>query len=179
MSLYLAEKIQNPTGAPAIFLAKKLNGYIPSSIHNLSITGVSKYPELAYGVYRNNIDAFCYASYKKVKIFAQAEGFSDISYETPFIPISTHSIVFSPAAKLTNDQATILLKKLGDGATMKFVGKTLEYTIPNPSMAQLPKFIQASNPNYAVGPNRLTPLGFKAYMKVMTCVDLFLSANVM
>jgi hypothetical protein len=60
---------------------------------------------------------------------------------------------------------------------MKFVGKTLEYTIPNPSMAQLPKFIQASNPNYAVGPNRLTPLGFKAYMKVMTCVDLFLSAN--
>lgn len=177
MSLYLAKKVPTTQDPPAAFLAKKLNGYTPSPISSLAILGVAKYSEVAYGMYRSNIDAFCAASHSNKKVFAQAEGFGDISSGDTHIPFSFHPVVFSPAAKLSPDQSNLLLQKLGRDSSMKYIGKTLEYTIPHPLLADLPKLLRSSNPNFAVGPDRFTPNGFKAYVKAITLLDLFLQTN--
>lgn len=177
MALYLAKRTSNPRDAPAAFLAKKLSGYAPSPINQLAIVGISKFPEVAHGMYRTHIDAFCYATIKKERIFAQSEAFSDVMLDTITLPFTPPPMVFSPAAKLSTDQANTLLKKIGGDASMKYIGKTLEYTIGQPLITNISRYISTANPNYATGPERLSPLGFKAFIKAVTLVEAFLATN--
>lgn len=177
MSLYLAKKIPTSQDPPAAFIAKKLSGYTPAPIASLAILGISKYPEVAYGLYRTNIDAFCAATQKNEKVFAQAEGFGNLMVDKVDIPFSHHPLAFSPTTKLKDDQANLLLKKMGEEASMKFIGKTLEYTIPSPSLLDLPKYLAINNPNFAVGPDRFNPFGFQTYLKALSLVDMFLRTN--
>jgi hypothetical protein len=177
MSLYLAKKIPTTQDPPAAFLAKKLGGYTPAPVGSLAILGVSKYPEVAYGVYRSNIDAFCAASFSNKKVFAQAEGFGNAYVSKPEVPFSCHPVAFSPSSKLSPDQANLLLKKLGEDSSMKYIGKTLEYTIPHPLPEQLDKLLISSNPNFSVGPDRFTPSGYQAYQKAISLLEMFLQTN--
>jgi len=177
MSLYLAKKIPTTQDPPAAFLAKKLGGYTPAPVGSLAILGVSKYPEVAYGVYRSNIDAFCAASFSNKKVFAQAEGFGNVYVPKPEVPFSCHPVAFSPSSKLSSDQANLLLKKLGEDSSMKYIGKTLEYTIPHPFPEQLDKLLISSNPNFSVGPDRFTPSGYQAYQKAISLLEMFLQTN--
>jgi len=174
MSLYLAKKIPTTQDPPAAFLAKKLGGYTPAPVGSLAILGISKYPEVAYGVYRSNIDAFCAASFSNKKVFAQAEGFGNAYVPKPEVPFSCHPVAFSPSSKLSPDQANLLLKKLGEDSSMKYIGKTLEYTIPHPLPEQLDKLLISSNPNFSVGPDRFTPSGYQAYQKAISLLEMFL-----
>lgn len=177
MSLYLAKKVPDAKNAPAAFLAKKLNGLAPSPINQLAVIGISKYPEVAYGMYRQNIDAFCFATWKKEKTFAQAEAFDDIMVEKITLPVKIPVLAFSPAAKLTPDQGNTLLQKLGAGSSMRTVGKTTEYEIPVPQIYDITKYIKASNPNFSTGPDRLSPLGFRVFVKAITLIEVFLATN--
>jgi hypothetical protein len=177
MSLYLALKTPSPKDAPAAFLAKKLQGYAPSPINQLAILGIARYPEVAYGMYRSHIDAFLYATITNEKVFAQSDAFSDFMPQSITIPFSLPPLTFSPGTKVSSDQAQILLKKLGDSATMKYVGKTLEYTVGQPLITDIPKYLKAPNPTFAVGPDRLSPLGFRTYIKACGLLEAFLATN--
>lgn len=176
MSVILAKKVQSSRDAPAAFQAKKLFSHAPSAINQLSIQGITRFPEVAYGAYRQHIEAFCTASILNKKVFANAEGFSDITYETAF-SFSEHPLVFSPNAKLTSDQANAAVKKLGEGASMRIVGKTLEFTIAKPAFPDMEKFLRLANPQFAPGPDRFVPAGFRALHKALTILDAFLRTN--
>jgi hypothetical protein len=177
VSIYLAKKTSDPKDSPTSFQAKGLGAYSPSPIGILGILGKAKFPEAAYSFYRTLIDAFCYATSKKERVYAHADAFDDVYVAKMSIPFQSPPLAFSPATKLKPDEATAFLAKLPNGASMKNVGKTLEYVVPNPYSGDLPKFLAASNPIYTSGPDRVTPLGFKAYLKVISVLELFLGTN--
>jgi len=177
MSVYLALKNPNPNNTPASFIAKGLPGYSPAQISTLAIMGRERYPEVAYGLYRNYIDSFMFSCFSNKKVFAQAEAYSNLYLAGINLPFSSPPMVFTPGVALSEDEATQLLKKLGEGATLKNVGKTKEFTITSPKSADVDKFLAISNPIYATGFDRLSPLGSKTYFKCLTLIDLFLQAN--
>lgn len=177
VSVYLAKKTPSPKDSPALFLAKKLGGYAPSPISVLQIFGRAIVPEAAYGMYRTLIDAFLYATMKKEKVFAQAESFSDVYLAKTALPFQPPVMAFSPAATLTEDQANAFLKSLPKDSSMKVIGKSFEYVVPNVPITDLPKYIAAASPLYNCGSERITPGGMKAYLKTISIIELFLATN--
>lgn len=177
MSVFLAKKAPSPKDTPAVFLAKKLNGYTPAPISTLSILGITRYPEIAYGMYRNHIDAFCFATVKDKTTYTLAEAYGNIKLDNLTIPFVTPPLGFTPQVKLTTDQANSLLHKLGDSATMKIVGKTFDYTVRKPKFDDISKFLAIANPIVTPGSNRLSALGFATYTKVLSLLEAFLATN--
>jgi len=177
MSVYLASKVPNPNNTPASFLAKDLPGFSPAAISQLNVLGASRFPEVAYALYKSYIDSFLYACFSKKKVYTASEAYGNLYIPDVKIPFSKPPMAFSPSAKLTEDQANVLLKKFEVGATMRSVGRTIEFTIPNAASTDIDKFLSISNPIYTTGPDRLSPLGLKAYYKCLSLIDLFLQAN--
>lgn len=177
MSVYLARKTPDSVHPPAAFVAKRLNGLAPAPIDSLVVLGRARYPEVAYDLYRSNIDAFMHATITNKTTFAQAPAFYDHMKDSLQLPITESPVAFNPAMKLSDDQAKVILSKLGMGAGMKFVGKTLEYQVQYPSRKVLANIIKIHNPSFGVGRDRLTPLGLKAFIKTLSLIEAFLSTN--
>jgi hypothetical protein len=176
MAVYLAKKTPDAKGSPAAFLAKKLSNYMPAPISTLGVHGVARFKEVAYGLYRNSIDAFCAATFKKMTVFAQAEGFGNIIID-PILPFITPPVAFTPNFSISADQCDLFQRRLGDETTRKVIGKTTEFTVPSPKPDQVESYIKVANPNYSTGPDRLSPLGYRTYIKVISIIQLFLATN--
>jgi hypothetical protein len=177
MSLYLAKKLDSGTNQNAVFLAKQLEQYAPESIDRLGIMGLSRYPEVAYGMYKQHIDGFAYASFVKKTTFVSNDAFQDVYLPILNIPFTTPTLVFSPASVLSVDQAHSLLPKLGEGASLKNVGKQQEFAVPNPLIGKIAEYIKASTSSYGSGPERVSPLGYKAFVKAVSLIEMFLACN--
>jgi len=176
MSLYLAKKTAPDANAPLVFRAKGLTAYAPDSVHNLQIVGRATYPEVAYGLYRQHFDAFCYATAMKRTVTTTAEAYGDL-IRTLNVPIAMPTMIFSPVGRLAEDKATAMLNKLGQGASMRHVGQGVEFTVPVPDLTKISAYIQISNPHHFTGDAGVPPIALQAYVKTMSMLESFLSTN--
>lgn len=177
MPVYIAKKVAPVAVAPAPFQARELRNYAPAAVSTIGIRGIAHYREVAFQLYRSNIDAFCASSIKNTRIYTGASGYFDHNLTESTLPLPVPSVAFSPRVKLSDDQAKAALAKLGETASMKVIGKTQEFTIPSPSFNRLAPFIAFSNPNFAVSTTKLSALGFGAYIKAISLVDAFLATH--
>jgi hypothetical protein len=176
VSVYLAKRVSPGDNPSALFLAKRLNGFAPAPINQLSILGVTNFPEVSYSLYRSYIDSFVFATSLKEKVFCQADAYTDLYLDTA-VPFSPPAVTFSPSARLSLDQSNALLVKLGNDASMKVIGKSTEFTILKPSLGLVSRLLSVASPHYQVNGESVTPLGLQVFYKVISLIDGFLATN--
>lgn len=180
MSVYIARRIRpdaKKTKDAIAFTAKKLAEYFPSPINQLAITGVPHYKEVAYELYRANIDAFVFATLTKETVFCEATAFDNITVKELQVPFPTIPVAFAPRVKMSVDQKTRFVGKLGPGAHYRDSGPVTEFVVPEPSINAISSYIQVSNTVHNAGNQKLSPYGFAAYVKLRTILEGFLATN--
>jgi hypothetical protein len=73
--IYFAKNASSKDNIPPLFINKGIKDKVPASLGSLTISGYPLYNETQYGVYKENISAFLYATAVQKKVFANVEGF--------------------------------------------------------------------------------------------------------
>jgi len=174
MSITLAKQSSKASPATAPFISRGLTSFTSAKLSELTIFAKPIGEQYAYGGYKQNIEAFLWATYKGTKVFTGGEEYPVGEDYIPTVPIPLPKIIIR--TNLPKDQTAKLnsiMSKVG-GVKREMKGPPV-YEVSSPSFKAAItglKSIAADNSpfiDHFCNPNAAS---FAA--RIIQCIDLFL-----
>jgi len=174
--IYLAQKSSNPNSGPNILKARGIAGYIPSTLSSLATVGIPHAHEIAFDGYYRNVDAFIAATCTKERVWCDAQGYTNNFRSTRPLNFGSVDIAYVPKVPAQPVQEEMFKTRISASSTNR-TGKTLVYTIKNPTDDTLKGLIATCNESFSSGPDAVTPIGYRAFLFIRDVISEFLATH--
>jgi hypothetical protein len=178
--IYITGNSSGSAPSTTAFASRGLTSYTQSQVSKVPLLGKPTQNQLAFSGYKDNIEAFLYATSIKKKVLVSAGHFPIPEDYRPSIPLPLPATVFKLARKPNAEQ----LKRLKDGLDKFGLGEVQlgkgdpSFTITAPTYKHLantlPPLCQPRTGN-VTGYSQLDSA--TTFLRVYQCIDLFCAVN--
>jgi hypothetical protein len=178
--IYIASEVRNNAPATSAFVAKGLTDFTQGRIRDITLFGKPTIVQVAYSGYKDNIEAFLYATATGKKVSTNTGHFPIPHTYVPSVPLPYPQTIFRLAKKPNGDQ----LKKIKEGLE-KYGLSEIQLGKGDPSfIVHHPTFSHLIQSLPSISLPRTGNVEATAQLEASTaitriyqCIDLFLATN--
>lgn len=177
--LFLAKETSKSLPASMAFKQRNLN-LAQARVSELVCTAKPTQTQIAYSGYKDNLEAFLFATATQRKVTTEGSVYSIPDSWVPKLPLAYPRVIVRFARQQTPEMIRLFEEKMAEFGTLKVaVGKgPSSYTIERPTMKILQEILPTvCSPTGAYVDGHAQLNAAKAILPVYRCIDLFLATN--